>query len=270
MRIAILADIHGNPIALEAALVDIQNRGGVDAYWMLGDLCAIGYDPVSVMQQINALPECICIRGNTDRFLVTGERPAPHLAEVEQNPALISLYAEVEGSFAWTQGYLEAHGLLAKLASLPPEAVMQFPGGQRVLLTHAVPGLDDGEGLNPSLSEADFVAVVGDCEADLICVGHFHMAMDRSHAAQRVINPGSISNAFAPDLRAGYAILQTTVNSITIKWHKVDYDRQAVIKKTLQSSNPGANYIAAFIRGEVRAPWLQKWDGQSFYPPISP
>lgn len=36
MRLAILADIHGNPIALDAVLGDIEERGGVDGYWALG------------------------------------------------------------------------------------------------------------------------------------------------------------------------------------------------------------------------------------------
>lgn len=31
MQIALLADIHGNDIALEAVLTDIEQQGGVDA-----------------------------------------------------------------------------------------------------------------------------------------------------------------------------------------------------------------------------------------------
>jgi hypothetical protein len=37
MRIAFISDIHGNSIALDAVLADIEARGGVDAYWLLGD-----------------------------------------------------------------------------------------------------------------------------------------------------------------------------------------------------------------------------------------
>ncbi len=32
MRLAILSDIHGNPLALDAVLADIQRQGEVDAY----------------------------------------------------------------------------------------------------------------------------------------------------------------------------------------------------------------------------------------------
>lgn len=41
MRLALFSDIHGNPIALDAVLADIAALGGVDGYWVLGDLAAV-------------------------------------------------------------------------------------------------------------------------------------------------------------------------------------------------------------------------------------
>ena len=55
MRIALLADIHGNAIALEAVLADIGREGGADAFWVLGDLVAIGPDPVGVLERLSTL-----------------------------------------------------------------------------------------------------------------------------------------------------------------------------------------------------------------------
>ena len=42
MRLAILSDIHGNPLALDAVLADIQSQGEVDAYgcWVILPLLA--------------------------------------------------------------------------------------------------------------------------------------------------------------------------------------------------------------------------------------
>lgn len=37
MKITLLADIHANPIALDAVLTDIEGRGGVDSFGLLGD-----------------------------------------------------------------------------------------------------------------------------------------------------------------------------------------------------------------------------------------
>jgi predicted phosphodiesterase len=46
MRIALLSDIHGNEIGLNAVLADVTAQGGADAYWILGDLVALGPRPL--------------------------------------------------------------------------------------------------------------------------------------------------------------------------------------------------------------------------------
>src|SRR5712691_2083255 len=75
MRLAIFSDIHGNPLALDAVLADIQSQGEVDAYWVLGDFAALGYDPVTPLEKITALSHASFTRGNTDRYVVTGDLP---------------------------------------------------------------------------------------------------------------------------------------------------------------------------------------------------
>ena len=91
MRLAILSDIHGNAIALKAVLADIERLGGVDALWILGDLVAIGPDPIGVLECIAALPQVYCTRGNTDRYVVTGERPSPSPAESQPTHLRLTL-----------------------------------------------------------------------------------------------------------------------------------------------------------------------------------
>ena len=54
MRIALLADIHGNDVALQSVLADIERRGGADAYWVLGDLAAIGHAPIKTLERLSA------------------------------------------------------------------------------------------------------------------------------------------------------------------------------------------------------------------------
>ena len=77
MRTAIMADIHGNAIALDAVLQDIERCGGVDGYWVLGDIVALGPAPVEVIERLAALPNVTCVRGNTERYVCTGDRPLP-------------------------------------------------------------------------------------------------------------------------------------------------------------------------------------------------
>jgi predicted phosphodiesterase len=74
MKVALLADIHGNRLALDAALADTEAIG-VDQYWILGDLVALGPDPIGVLQRLSNLQNRHITRGNTDRCVVTGDRP---------------------------------------------------------------------------------------------------------------------------------------------------------------------------------------------------
>jgi predicted phosphodiesterase len=95
MRVAILSDIHGNSIALDAVLADLRSHGGVDAYWVLGDLVALGPDPIGVLERLDRLENASFIRGNTDRYTAMGDRPPPTLEEVAQDPSLVPRLIEV-------------------------------------------------------------------------------------------------------------------------------------------------------------------------------
>jgi putative phosphoesterase len=267
MRIAILSDIHGNPSALEAVLQDIQHRGGADAYWVLGDLCAVGYDPAGVLDRLSRLNNGVFIRGNADRYVVTGERPTPTMDEVRENIELLPLFTEVTSSFTWTQGYLAGRGWFNWLANLPLEHRQTLPDGTRVLLVHAEPGADDGNGLHPGLTDEELWNRVRGSAADLICVGHFHRAMDRKVENVQVINPGPVSNPLAgDDLRPSYALLLCASTSHHITFHKVNHDYSADLLRVEQCGIPGADYIKRLLTGNVHAQWMRSWDGISHTP----
>src|SRR5215470_4767909 len=75
MRLAILSDIHGNLLALEAVLQDLEEAGGADKLWILGDLVAYGPRPAECLARIRDLKEAKVIAGNTDRYVFNGDRP---------------------------------------------------------------------------------------------------------------------------------------------------------------------------------------------------
>ncbi len=262
MRAAILSDIHGNSLALDAVLADVQARGGVDGYWILGDLCALGYDPAGVVKRLAALPNAIIVRGNADRYDVTGELPPPSIADVQTDPALAPVLAEVAGNFGWTIGHLHAHKCFDWLVTIPFSQRIELPDKTRVLLVHSTPTNDEGPGLNPSRPDAEIATEIADSEADLICVGHFHMAMDRRVNGVQIINPGCVSNSQSgPDLRAAYAVLEADDHGYVITFHKVEYDVAAAIELTRQSRNPGAAFNLRFLSGHVASSWQANWDG---------
>ncbi|TGQ36445.1 metallophosphoesterase family protein [Mesorhizobium sp. M00.F.Ca.ET.216.01.1.1] len=66
MRIAILADIHGNVLALEAVLDDLRQRGGADLVVNLGDCVSGPLWPRETMERLQGL-DLPTVRGNHDR-----------------------------------------------------------------------------------------------------------------------------------------------------------------------------------------------------------
>jgi predicted phosphodiesterase len=255
MRIALFSDIHGNSIALDAVLADIQAQGGVDAYWVLGDLAAIGPDPVGVLERLSELSNAYFVRGNTDRYVVTGARPKPTSEDVKADLHLLPVFAEVMGSFAWTQGAVTSTNWLNWLAALPLEQRILLPDGTRLLGVHASPGCDDGDGVHPALSKTELLALLGDCHADLVCVGHTHWPLDLSMNGVRLINLGSVSNPMTPDLRASYLILVADESGYHLQQRRVEYDHQAVIAAVLRIRHPGAGYITASMLGQHQHEW---------------
>ena len=88
MRIALMSDIHGNAIALDAVIADLRHVGAPDAVVIVGDLVAIGHDPVGVLQRLADLPNMSAVRGNTERYTTSADRPPPTLEQAAADPAL--------------------------------------------------------------------------------------------------------------------------------------------------------------------------------------
>lgn len=266
MRIAILADIHGNPIALDAVLDDIAARGGVDGYWFIGDYAALGYDPSTCIERVRALPGALTIRGNTDRYTVTDDRPPPTPAEVIADPHNMPVFLDVAHSFAWTRGYVTARGQRGWLHTLPVEQRLTLPDGTRVLLVHAQPGRDDGPGISLATGDDELAAMLANSAADLVIVGHVHWPQDRTAGGVRLVNPGSVSNPPAADLRASYAVLDADADGTTLTWHRVALDIDAILAAIRAADHPAANFLLHFWRGELRPSWLDLIDTTPYTP----
>ena len=80
-----MSDLHGNAHAVRAVLTDAAVIR-VDEWWILGDLVALGTDPIEVLELLAALPNVRCIGGNTERYVLTGDRPYPDFTDVRQDP----------------------------------------------------------------------------------------------------------------------------------------------------------------------------------------
>jgi predicted phosphodiesterase len=251
LRLAVLADIHGNAIALDAVLEDVASLGGVEAYWILGDLVAIGPDPVGVLQRLHALPDAEFTRGNTDRYVTTGIRPSPAVEGSAVDEGVARRLVEIEGTFSFAHGAVAGYGAFGWLAALPIDVRLVAGDGTRMLGVHASPGRDDGYGLHPDQAIEHVRKLFGRADADLVFVGHTHKVVDRVVDGVRLVNPGSVSNHVGPDVTAKWVLLETHASGYELTFRSVPYDNEAVVAALENVRHPGAAFIAHFMRGEA-------------------
>ncbi|RMD58287.1 metallophosphoesterase, partial [Candidatus Parcubacteria bacterium] len=69
MRIAVLADIHANVLALEAALRQARAED-CDTFWFLGDLVGRGPRPMDALQLLQEQRPEVWLNGNWDEGLL--------------------------------------------------------------------------------------------------------------------------------------------------------------------------------------------------------
>lgn len=249
MRIALFSDIHGNLAALDAVLADAAALG-VDRHVAVGDLAAIGPEPVAVLERLGGLEGLVAVRGNTDRYVVTGEGPPPSLEQAQANVDLVDLHARVKASFAWTRGCVTTAGWLDWMERLPVEARIALPDGTRLLAVHASPGCDEGEGVHPGQSDEALASLIEGCDAELVCTGHTHEPVLRTIGEVRVVNLGCVGNPVAPDLRASYVVVDASATGTSIHHRRVDYDRRAFLRAMERTRPPEYEFILSHYRGE--------------------
>lgn len=194
MKIAVISDIHGFSLALEAVLADIGREPGIDQVIAAGDLCESGPDPLGALKMLNA-HSVRQIRGNTDRDLAEGMRSCR--------------------SANWTTESLGAEGL-DHLASLPFDIRITPPGGRPLdddlLVVHANP-FDEDQHLPPTATDDELREILGDTRAAVIAFGHIHVAYQRVIDGIQLIDVSAVGNPKDGDFRC--------------KWGRCDWDEAA-------------------------------------------
>ena len=177
MRIAILADVHGNVLALAAVLADLQRRGGADHVVDLGDCASGPLWPRETMERLGGLG-AMTVRGNHDRQVATMPRSEMNASD----------------RFAFDQLTPDQR---ARLGSLPA-ALTVVPG---VLAFHASPACDDAylveEVQDGRLMRGAMRGIAdrlgGINSARMVLCGHSHRPeLIRLPNGTLVLNPGSV------------------------------------------------------------------------------
>lgn len=188
MRIALVADIHGNDIALEAVLADIDDRG-VDQIACLGDVATLGPNPRAVLERVAERAD-ITIMGNHDAYL--------------GDPSLVAGYTDapiIHDAVAWCREELESkHFEIA--AKFEATRRLELCESHSLLLFHGSPRSDCEFLYDVTPAEILDEALAGHA-ATHYAGGHTHLPLLRQHGDAVLINPGSVGLAFRDRPRGG-------------------------------------------------------------------
>jgi predicted phosphodiesterase len=223
MRIAVIADIHGNIEALEAVLADIAGRS-VDMIVNLGDILSGPLFPAECAERLIPL-SFPTVRGNHERQLLT-------LKPEDMGP-----------SDRYTASRLEPDH--RKWIAALPESLMVAGD---VLLVHGTPNSDaeyflesvEENGLRPAFRE-EIGSRAGNSSARLILCGHTHLQRTVTlDDGRMIVNPGSVGlpayeddrpfphkvNSGSPHAR--YAIVEKRNKKWSVEMFQVVYDWESM------------------------------------------
>lgn len=246
IRLAILSDIHGNLLALEAVLADLQSRGAPDTTWVLGDLAAFCPWPAETLARLRALPNVAFLQGNTDRYLVTGRRPVLLIRSPDEWAHAPTQLAERDANFRWTVAHL-SYTDYQFLRDLPLRLEMEAPGYGRVVAVHATP-TDDETNIYPDTPDDQVHTHLSGLDARLLLYGHTHRPVGRTVDGVQLVNDGSVGLPLDGDQRAAYALLDFEGGRCTVTTHRVAYDVDAVVTELERVEHPAQAFVTRMLR----------------------
>ncbi|MFZ5641342.1 MAG: metallophosphoesterase family protein [Bacillota bacterium] len=233
MRIAVIGDIHGNLVALEAVLADCRARGA-ERYLVLGDLAMKGPRPSEVLETVRQLPGQV-IQGNTDQ-LICRSLPPGYKPKTENEKMLTDI-------LKWGQEQLAPEDF-QYLSGLPKTTVEEI-NGHRLLLVHGSPR-NNQEGLLPETAPCDLAEMLNGLEEKVVLAAHTHFPMVRDFAGYQIINAGSVGFPLDGNPRACYCLLEISPESVSPAIVRVDYD----IEKTIADAEKrGFPHVRAYAEG---------------------
>jgi putative phosphoesterase len=246
MRVAAIADIHGNCLALEAVLNDIR-RLNIDSVVNLGDHLS---GPLEARRTADLLIACDfpSIRGNHDRWLIE-KSPAG------MGPSDKAAHAQLEAAHRnW-------------LAALPPTLVFR----DEIFLCHGTPASDTtywmeqvgANGLVQMAPIEDIETAAKGIDVPLILCGHTHIPrVVRLRDGRLIVNPGSVGcpgyeddvpvhhvvQSGTPD--ACYAVLEKHGGRWSVTFRYVPYDNLAMAEMARSANRSG--WASALATGWIR------------------
>ncbi|RTR28333.1 metallophosphoesterase family protein [Deinococcus radiophilus] len=235
MRVAVLADIHGNLSALRATLADLRRRD-VDRIIVNGDLVNRGPDSAAVMHELLALDGVTFILGNHDDLLRLWQERSDNLP----SDWFTDPFWEAT---AWNAEQLDRGGLLYVPQDWALTETLHAPGLPDVQVAHGTPD-NYREGVSDRTSAERLREVAG--LHGVIVGSHIHRPVIHRSGDTLVLNTGGVGVSSDGDPRAAYLLLTATPQGWQPEIIRVDYDRALSLRRFSESG-----YLATGLSAEV-------------------
>lgn len=217
--VAVLSDVHGNAVALEAVLAELA----VDPpeLVVLGGDLTWGPLPHETAQLLQALPvPALLVRGNAERALFEQR------AEKPRERWLIDAHTDEDMAFLRRA----VEGVTVDVAGLGP-----------VRFCHGSPRSDE-ELITPATAEERLASAVAGRPELVVVSAHTHLQFDRRAAGIRSVNPGSVGMPYAWEPGAYWAVLGPDVDL-----RRTAYDVERAATAYRQTDDPLAEQMAEIL-----------------------
>jgi putative phosphoesterase len=214
-RVAVVGDVHGNTVALQAVLDELRGED-VDLVVWTGDL-SWGPEPGATLELVRSLElPARYVRGNAERALFEIEDGT--IAEPsEREQWMLAAHSESDLDFA--RSFEHAHSI-------------EIDGLGAAYFTHGSPRSDE-ELLTAGTPEERIAAATSGISERVLVTGHTHSQYDRAVAGIRALNPGSVGMPYEERPGAYWALLGPDV-----ELRRTEYDLDDAIARLRASGLP--------------------------------
>jgi putative phosphoesterase len=237
-RTAVLSDVHGNAVALQAVLEELS-RENVDLIVFGGDL-TWGPLPEETLALVAGISTpTLFVRGNAERALL---EPSDRPTERER----------------WLQ---ERHSPAARafIAQFAETASVEIEGFGPVLFCHGSPRSDE-ELVTPGTPARRVRELAAGVPERVIVTAHTHLQFDRRVEGIRLINPGSIGMPYEGRPRAFWAVLGPDVSL-----RRTDYPLAEAVERYRASGDPLAEeMVELLVNPPTRAEVIEDAERREF------
>ena len=227
MRYGIITDVHGNILALNAVLEELEKRN-VDKIICCGDIVGIGPRPEETAQKLYALKDkLIAVRGNHEQYLLDAIPDKIHGRDITEDEI---------GFHKWTRSHV-SDDAKAFLKSLPFEQVIEDEG-KKIYVAHYP--YDENRKfkkhiMKPNIDESE--QLFSEVDADVYLFGHTHVKTFNKNKGKWYINPGSLGCPKDTNL-ACFGVLNIEKDKIDFEELQVEYDKDTVVNELMEIKFP--------------------------------